>query len=466
MDYKKITTAFKLLLFAIIAISTISVAQTTSEQKRLSDLKKIFNNLEYNTIAYNDLKVKWVIKDPSFVRDVFGRFIVNNALRLNGKKINSSKLKKLAQNIFEGKVVLDLRKRYYDDEIEFFAFVPEGELDKENPNYLFDPVYDGFYLREIVGKNIYQELQKRQYYFSDITKKEYDVKPGFFFDINMEMINPYLMFWSTTSDYRNKYLATVFGKWGMSEVYFPAWTSPEYFVGTQVTYYKYLTDDPEEYTYKVAIGTGVSSGIVYPTAQPASPLMKSADDIYFKINGDVFKYLFPKVKGYYLDFSGSFSYSDYTDKEFGKMDTTSFYSVRDFVNFSVTKRKLVNLFDLGQLMVGLGVSSHSLKHLKYFPGRKNLVDLDGHDFFDSFTHFVNAKIGVERYGGLIQHQIIFNVSYSSEGYGVGGVSLKAMLSDTFGIRITYNSFFSLDTQKYPFRTDTQLIFSPIIRINY
>ncbi len=466
MDYKKINLSVIFIALSLFLFSSSLTAQSKIDTKRENDLKKIFNNLEYNTIAYNDLKVKWVIKDPSFVRDVFGRFIVNNALRINGEKVSSSKLKKLAEQIFEGKVVLDLRKRYYDDQIEFFAFVPEDELDKKNPHFLFDPVYDGFYLKEIVGSNLYKELQKRQYYFSDITKREYDVKPGYFFDINMDALNPYLMFWSTTSDYRNKYLATFFGKWGISEVYLPAWYSSDYFFGAQITYYKYLTDDPEDYTYKVAFGSSAPASQVFRSSQPASPLMRSASNIYFKINGDALRYIFPKVTGYYLDFSGAFAYSDFTDKDYGNMGMKSFYSVRDFLNLGITKRKLFNLYDLGQFMFGIGVSSHSLKHLQYIPGRKNLVDLDGHDFFNSFVHFVNVKVGVEHYGGLIQHKILFKLGYSSEGFGVGGVDIKVMLSDTFGFKVTYNTFFNLDTQKYPYRTDSQMVFSPIIRINY
>jgi hypothetical protein len=466
MGYKFIKLSILSLVFILTGIS-FGQEKVPSDSATVKELKSIFENLEYNTIAYNDLKVKWIIKDPSFVRDVFGRFVVNNALRLNGKKLSRAELKKRAKAIFEGHVVLDLRKRYYDDEIEFFAFVPEDQLESPHPKYLFDPVLDGFYLREIVGKQLYAELQKRRYYYSDITKREYDVKPGYYFDINIEALNPYLMFWSTTSDYRNKYLASFWGKWGIEEVYYPGWTLPQYFFGAQLTYYKFLPDDPNDYTYKVAIGTSTSSAVAYKSALPDVPFMKSANDINFKINGDLLSYVSSKLKGYYVDLSGSFAYQYYKGKDMELADTTSFYSVRDYFNFSITKRKLFNLYDLGQFLVGGGVSTFSVRHLRYIPGRNELVSLDGLDFFTSFSHFVNFKFGVERYGGLIQHHLIINTGYNvTDGYAVVGVDVKAMLSDTFGFRIVYNTFLNLDEVKIPYRTDSQIIFTPIIRINY
>ncbi len=465
MGYKNTIIIFSL----VFLFSSFSFAQEEipGDSSTVKELKKIFENLEYNTIAYNDLKVKWIIKDPSFIRDVFGRFVVNNALRLNGKKLSRKELKKRAKLIYEGKVVLDLRKRYYDDEIEFFAFVPEDELEKDKPNYLFDPVLDGFYLREIVGKELYRELQKRRYYYSDITKREMDVKPGYFFNVNLQVLNPYVMFWSTTSDYRNKYLVAFWGKWGIEEVYYPGWTLPQYFFGAELTYYKVLPDDPQDYTYKVAIGTSTTSAETYVSALPKVKLMKSANDINFKINGDLLSFVSPKLKGYYIDLSGSFAYQYYKGNDLNLPDTTSFYSVRDYFNFSVTKRKIFNLFHLGEFMAGGGISTFSIRHLKYIPGRHDLIYLDNLDFFNSFSHFVNLKFGVERYGGLVQHHLIFNVGYNvTDGYGVAGVDVQAMLNDTFGFRIIYNTFLGIDLNKVPYRTDSQIVFSPIIKINY
>ncbi len=466
MVYNKIK--YLALVFILFFSNAFSQERISNDSTTVKELKKIFENLEYNTIAYNDLKVKWVIKDPSFIRDVFGRFVVNNALRLNGKKLSREELKKRADMIFQSKVVLDLRKRYYDDEIEFFAFVPEDQLESPHPQYLFDPIVDGFYLREIVGRQLYNELQKRRYYYSDITKRQHDVKPGYFFDINIQALNPYLMFWSTTSDYRNKYLASFWGKWGIEEVYYPGWTLPQYFFGAELTYYRFLPDDPNDYTYKVAIGTSTNSAVAYKSALPKNTaFLKSANDINFKINGDLLSYISRKLKGYYVDLSGSFAYQYYKGRDMKLADTTSFYSVRDYFNFSILKRKLFNLYDLGDFLVGGGISTFSIRHLRYVPGREQLISLDGLDFFNSFSHFVNLKFGVEHYGGLIQHHLIFNTGYNvTDGYAVVGVDVQAMLSDTFGFRVVYNTFLNLDLAKIPYRTDSQIVFTPIIRINY
>ncbi len=463
MAYNRLKFSFLIYLFLFSSI----YAQNGTDSTDTKNLKVIYSNLEYNTIAYNDLKVKWVISDPDLVRDVFNRFVVNDALRLNGNRITKQILQKKAEEVFEGNIVLDLRKRYYDDEIEFFAFITEEELNNMEPKYLFDPVVDGYYLREIINGKLYSLLQNKEYYFQDITKKSYDVKPGYFFDINLNLTNPELMFWATTSEYRNKYLVSIIGEWGNNDVYLPGWYNSDYFGAVQLKYYDFLKSDPNDHTYKVAIGTGFKSGTPYISVLPESPLVKSSENLFFNFNGDVFKNIHPSLSGYYLDFTGALAFRDYEMTDFDFVDTTNFYSIPDFFSFSVTKRKIFNIFDFGNLLAGGGISSHSEKYYRFIPGANSLIDIYNKDFFDTFNHTIFAKVGVEKYGGLVQHHIIFNLGYGlNQEYFAFGIDMKMMLSDLIGLSIKYNSISGYNESRYPYRTDTQIIFSPILRINY
>ena len=46
-------------------------AQEKTDSLKIKRLEKIYRNLEYNTIAFNDLKNKWYVTDPIYVREIF-----------------------------------------------------------------------------------------------------------------------------------------------------------------------------------------------------------------------------------------------------------------------------------------------------------------------------------------------------------------------------------------------------------
>lgn len=446
--------------------STYFVKAQEVDSTLISELKKVYINLEYNTIAYDDLKKKWFINDPDFVRDVYSRFIINNELRINGKPASSTVIKEKSKGIFDGDIVIDVRKRFYDDELEYFAFIPSYELLNENPKPLFDPVEDPFALKVIIGDALYQRIQKQQYFFADVTKEVFDVKPGYFFNLNLNLLNPEIMFWSTTSNQRNKYLVSFIGNWGNKRIFLPGWFSPEYTLGLQLTYYKVLSADPADYTYKVAIGTTQESGKPYVGDLPKGPIYKSGQSVYFKVNGNLSEYIFPSFPKLYMNLEGQLTFGDYKNSQFGFSKTTRFYSIRDYFTLNFTKRELANVFDLGMLEVGLGVATHSLYHYEVDPKKTKLVDLDNKDFFNKFTHFIQTDVGLTKRGGLLQHESKLIFSYGSEGFGYFGFDVTFMLDDTFGLSAAYFSGFSVNQTKYPYRTDKYLVFSPIIKINY
>ncbi|MFH0733776.1 MAG: hypothetical protein V1773_04275 [bacterium] len=452
----------KYLLFILI----IPCVVRSQDSLQIKEMRKIFINLEYNTIAYDDLKKKWFINDPEFVRDVYSRFIINNELRIDGRPASSDVIREKSNGIFDGNIIIDVRKRFYDDELEYFAFVPSAELEKEKPAYLFDPVEDPFELKTIIGQNLYERIQKQQYFFSDITKKVYDTKPGYYFDLNLNVLEPEVMFWSTTSNQRNKYLVSVIGKWGNNRIFLPGWYCPEYTVGFQLAYHKILSSDPNDYTYKVALGTGRESGKPYVKELPKAPLYKSADNIYFKVSGNLSEYIFPSFPKVYMNLEGQISYNDYKNSQFGFTKTTQFYSIRDYASLSFIKRDLANVFNLGMLQAGFGISTFSTFHYEIDPTKRVLTQLDHKDYFDKFTHIFSVDVGLSKRGGLLQHETNVTISYGSEGYGFIGFDVKFMVNDTFGFMAGFYSGFGLDLKAYPYKTDRYLVFSPVIRINY
>ncbi|MCF8392945.1 MAG: hypothetical protein K9H06_03510, partial [Melioribacteraceae bacterium] len=435
----------KILLFiAVFLFSTSLFAQEEASEVR--ELQTIFNSLEYNTIAFDDLKRKWIINDPALVRDVYSRFIVNDVLRLDGQKVSSDVVKERSELVFDGEVYLDLRQRYFDDQIEHFAFLPASEVGKENPVYLFDPIDDGFYLRNIVGAKLYQKLKSQEYYFSNITKEEYDVKPGYYFDIDLNLFDPKVTFWTTTSEYRNKYLLSFFGQWGNDKFFLPGWFAPEMYTGLNLTFYDYLTSDPRKYTYSVSVGTGLTTGHTFTSDLPPGRIDKSADNLYAKLSGDIGKFIFDDFEDLYLDIEVCMTYSDYRVADINPVRKYEFYAIRDFFTISATKRNLFNLYDLGMFEAGLGIATHSVHHFEVDPAQTKLTQLDNKDYMDRFNHFVVASAGINRTGGLIQHNLTTMLGYDvTNGIGYVGANLEVMLSDTFGMMMKFYSGFGVDT---------------------
>ncbi|MDP3830519.1 MAG: hypothetical protein Q8Q47_04570, partial [Ignavibacteriaceae bacterium] len=280
----------KLLFLIFILVTSFSVyAQEVEPAEPIDDvikeLNNIYSNLEYNTIAFDDLKRKWIITDPIFIREIFNRFVVNNALRRNYRKVTIEEIKQLAEDIYEGRLLIDLRQRYYDDEVEFFAFLPENEIDKKEPKLLFDPIVDPYYLNEILGNKLYERIKEQTYALNVLTKEDYDVKTGYFFDVNLNIMEPEIMFWSTTSNYRNKYLLSAFGKWGNDNIFVPGWNLPNYVFGFGITYFQSLSNNPRNFTYKVRLGIGSPSGQVYKPVTAKQKLYNSGQNIYFSITG-------------------------------------------------------------------------------------------------------------------------------------------------------------------------------------
>jgi len=163
---------------------------------------------------------------------------------------------------------------------------------------------------------------------------------------------------------------------------------------------------------------------------------------------------------------GQICYNDYKNSQYGFSKTTQFYSIRDYLTLNFVKRDLANVFNLGMLQAGFGVSTFSTFHYEVDPTKTKPNQLDRKEYFDKFTHFFAVDIGLSKHGGLMQHETNVTISYGSEGYGYVGFDVNFMINETFGFMAGFYSGFGLDQKKYPYKIDRYLVFSPVIRINY
>jgi hypothetical protein len=436
-----------------------TVADTTVVE---SELQKIYYNLEYNTSTFDDLKAQWIITDPAMVRDLINKFIAFNNIRLNGKSVDKKFIKDLNNEIALGNVAVMLRKRYFDDEIEYFTFFSYNAEDSDNRDPLFDPIVDGFYLKSIIRKELYKELQDMAYFNINVTKEEFTNKYGYNYDIYFNVLNPKLMFWSTTSGNQNKYLVSIFGEWGNEFIHFPGWIFQQVFMGLDLTYYSKLPPDPRHYSYRIKLGTGLETSIPYEITVPEIPLVKNGTNFYANLSMATFN------KNLFLDLELMMTARDYTVEEMGLSDSMKYNSIRNFYTLNFRAINLADMHDFGQLETSIGFATHDMNSYEYDPAQGGIVDLIPHkDFMDRFNHFINGSIGVTKDGGLIQHKIDLFVGYNFDKYGYFGIKLKVMVSNTFGFEVRTRTSFGLDNVPYiDWRMDNYLVFSPIFRINY
>ncbi len=444
-------------------------AQTAGDPE-VEKLKGLYQSLEYNTLAFDDLKQKWMIDDPTFIREIFNRFVVRNALRLNGRTVKPDIIKERVKQVQEGDVTIEVRKRYYDDELEFFAFYPSGEIGKENPQPLFDIVHDGFLLKEIVGDKSYDKIKELTYFYKETTKQQAYTKMGYNFDVNLNLLRPEVMYWGTTSEGNNKYLLSIFGQWGSDKAFWPGWYLNEYFIGSRLTYFKSLSNDPEKFTYRLSIGAGVPSNRPYKDDQKVSRLWVAGQSVYAKLEGYPFTFIDSDfMKDVLFSVEGKVAVNDYKKADFGKFSTIqNFYSNKFILNWELRKRNLMNVFDFGDLEVGLILSSSDINKLRLDPAQPEIIDLEKgrKNFMQKFNHIISAEVGVRKSAGLIQHSINLVSGYATDGYGFVGLKAMGMVSGNFGLDVSIFSSFSVNKTKFPYRYDTYIVFSPILRINY
>lgn len=442
--------------------------------REISDLESVYENLEYRTIAFDDLKRRWLIKDPIFVREIFNRLVVQNAVydEITGEKLRLAEMKKKAQPIYDDRVYVELMQRWYDDEIASLKFMTEEQLvlKIENRRYLFKPMEDCVYIREVLGDRLYNMLKDKVYGMNDVTKDPFEANIGYYFDLNFNMLEPEAVFWNSTSSPaegadKNKYLVSAFGKWGNDYICIPGWYYNDFVFGLRLAYTDEVKRDRAEYShlYSIKIGSGTAAKQPFKDNYVKErELFNSGTNMYFHFAGNPLFWL--KVHDFQMGVEGLVNLEEKSFLDYQLDYNASFFSMRNYLVFSIKQKHIVNLFDFGDLELGAGYAMHDMHHFMLNQQLRQVVSLSEPKQF----LLPYGEIGVQREGGLMQHNITVQFSYNSQDqYGWVGAKALVMLSQSIGLDFRY--FFAIgNAQNLPhWQTDAYyLVFSPIIRIVY
>ncbi len=461
----------KKILLVLFVLCAASFAQNAvSKDSRLVRIEKIYRNLEYNTTSFNDLKQTWIVTDPVFVREIFNKFVVHNALKLGGRKPTVTEIEANAESIYEGDVFIDLRKRFYDDEVEMIRFFKEHRNFQDTSDYFFDPIFDYVSIRDILGEKLYNDLKSQAYALNDITKTSFDYKPAYNFDIYLHLLDPEVMFWNATTNNRNKYLVSVFGKWGTDRTGLPGWYASDYIMGFKLQYEDSLVNNKEEITYSGEFGVGI------PAAQPdlgvdtnfsGRKLKHSGTPLYMKFVGKPFKSVWEPIEDMELQAAIQFSIGTQNAADFNLPMFSTFYSTRNYFDFFFKQNNITRLSDFGNLGAGFGVSAFDTKFYQIVPGATSPRLING-PTKNGFKYALNTEATLSNEGSVLSHNLTLQLNYNfSEKLVLFGVKFSAMVSNTVGFDIRIVSPILAGASVIPaYRSDTYLVFSPIIRINY
>jgi len=461
----RINSTKKLGVFIVLLFMTIEIYSQVDRE--IVELETIYENLEYKTIAFDDLKKNWLIKDPILTREIFNRFIVNNGLYENGRRLRLHEIKKKAEVIYEDKAYVELKMRYYDNEIESIKFISETEA-KKRPDkriYLFDPIEDCVYIREILGDRVYNLIQSRSYSMNDITKDYFESNVGYYFDLYFNALDPEVMVWSTTSDYKNKYMVSIFGQWGNDKICVPGWYSTDLVMGVKLSYTDKVKKDRAitYYLYNIQLGSGFTAKQPFKDdrVRPRN-LFNSGTNFYFKFSGNPLFFL--RVENFQMGIEGLTTLEDKAYQDYKINYAASFYSMKNYLVFQMKQSRILNLFDFGELELGLGYATHDIYHFILDNAMQRVVMLEPKR--DIMLPFF--EVGVSREGGLLQHNVSITFNWNNESsYGWLAFRGMFMLSNTVGFDFRYFTAVG-NVYNLPFWQSEgyYIVFSPIFRIVY
>ncbi|GJQ63810.1 MAG: hypothetical protein SCALA702_28630 [Melioribacteraceae bacterium] len=470
MASKYYLSGIKFLSLFIVFLFTSS-QHVNAQDEKLERAKNIYSNLEYNTIAFNDLKPVWDITEPGMVRHIFNRFVVKNAFRINGLPAESYDIENRIQYIYDGKVFIELRKRYYDDEIEYIRFYTPQKNDggTSSKNYFFDPVEDHLVIKKILGENTYEYLKSRLYSDVDLTKSESSTSRNYNFDIFLHFTQPKLMFYKMNIGAKNRLLFSYFGRWGNDHINYPGWYFTDYFMGVSTTFMDSILPKSAYSGYTLDLGFGI------PARQPTFTfnddsygrrLYKGGENIYFRLTGNPLKMVMPELARLHFKLEGMFRVAEYGFDDFNIDYITQFYSLNNFFVFFADYREFVNVLNMWNLNAGLGFSINDIVHNYIVPDLRSLTELNSGREGTKFNLFTEASL--IKSNGMLKHNLTLQINYDfSDNYGYFGFKSRVMLSKVFGFEFKYYKGYNNNTQAIPYyRLDNYLVFSPIIRINY
>lgn len=471
----------KLLLYITLFLFSINISYSqfgSDSESALPDsvkadrVEKIYRNLEYNTTAFDDLKEYWVLTDPTYVREVFNRFIVYDGLFFNDNKITLDYLKEKSQSVYASNVYIEFRKRYYDDEIEMLRFIVEETGVQDTSYEIFDPVYDHIYIQDVLGEKTYEDLKSRFYAHNDLTKEIFDSKKAYNFDIYLNLFNPELMVWSISTNNRNLYLASVFGKWGNNKIISPGWYYPAFFTGIKATYIDYLINNIPNSTYEMELGVGLPAQLPtesFNSEEIGRLFYNSGGQFYVKLQGNPLNLFIEGYENFDFKMEGAFGINENDADEYNFAYNRTFFSTRNYFEFTVYYKNIIDILNLGVFNAGLGYATSDILEYDfvYDPVTPTVTEIGELNGNGGFKHSVVGEMNLVNHAGLLSHEITLLLNYNfSESALYFGLNMEFILSNSFGIDIRYVTPFTSAESLPPYRYDNYIAISPIIRINY
>ncbi|HOP50793.1 MAG TPA: hypothetical protein PK887_09250 [Ignavibacteriales bacterium] len=471
--------------YYILLIFIIVTNYLNAQEQKKEYYKKIYENLEYRTDGFNDLKPQWYLNEPMLIRLIYNNLVLNGYLLHNGELItNEDTLKLFSNKFYNSRVLVKLRQRYYDNEIERMEMILENENPEIDTIRFIDPIRDWVLVREAVGDSLYEVLKKKNYSYTNITKDYFQSYNLYYYDLYFSMLNPSFMFWATTSEANtqfdsdspfakfnraDKYTMSFFGKWGADHIAKPGWYFSDYIVGLKILHLDMLVNDPDDYEYGLYIGFnfGVKDLLIENSSLFKPRRIDSkTDNLYIKASLNPFTLL-----GYdwrYFDF-GIESYYHIKDKkvtdedikilEESGADYIYSHAIKNYFTIYARQKYLTNVLNLGYLYLGLGWTFHNYSLLT--------ATIEDSEFqvFESVKYSVPYfEIGLTKSGGLIYNESILEFNYNTKAhFGFWGIKWHMMIRNNIGFDIKYYKGFG----SVPgWHQDTYFVISPILRINF
>lgn len=457
-------------LFWLIIISDM-FSQDTPKSEKIDRIDKIFKNLEYNTSSFDDLKNTWSVTDPFLVREIFNRFIVSNSLTIDGRKATREEIQERAKEIHKGKVFVELRQRYYDDEIEFVRFYSEEKVTQSDSRkiYIFDPVEDHIFIRNVLESNVYDKLKKRAYIHTDLTKSGAETRQLYNYDIYLSFINPEVMFYSLTTAAQNKFLVSFAGDWGNDNIVLPGWYSPEYNIGIKVKYLEFATASEVDYSYYLKLGIGIPAKIPnlsFIEENYPGRIVRSGLSLNFDAGGNPLKLIYSFLKRFDLRLKGSMSLSQFDSQVYNLDYSSKFYSLRNYVDLDIMYKDILKIFEFGWINTSLGFSVYDFNEYLLEPSIYQMKEINLDE--NSLNFMVSTKANIYNDGGVISHNFGIQFNYDvSNSFGYIGFHISGLISNTIGAEFKFYKAIQFGSERLPsYRLYDYLVFTPILRINF
>ncbi len=476
---------FYILKSYLILLLLFDFAYSQSDYEKQAIYKRIYENLEYRTDGFNDLKKQWYLNEPMIIRQIYNNLVLNGFLLHNGHPItNEDTLKLFSNKFYNSRVLVKLRQRYYDDEIERMEFILENENPGIDTARFIDPIKDWVLVREAVGDSLYEVLKKKKYTYTNLTKDYFQHYNLYFYDLYFSAINPSLMFWASTSEANtqfdsespfnkfnraDKYTMSFFGKWGVDQLSKPGWYFSDYIVGLKILHLDMLVNDPDDFEYGLYLGFnfGVKDVLVENSSffkprridsKTSNMYIKAAFNPFTLLGYD-WRYFNLGVESFYNIKDKPVTEDDIKILQETGADYIYSHTIKNFTTIYAQQKYLTDVLGLGYLFLGMGITFHNYSLLTA------TVDDSEFQVFENTKYIVPSfEIGLTKSGGLIYSETIFQLNYNSKAkFGFWGIKLHMLIRNSIGFDIKYFKGF----RNVPgWHQDSYFVISPIIRINF